>query len=110
MSADVLAATVARHLASADVVRTLGLRPETVQVRPLLNLAGFTNASFTVLDGTTAYHLKLTAAPHRIARLRRWHALRELLETRYRAPHVVAWASVPGTPYEGLLFEQLAGR
>lgn len=62
------------------------LDPANIRACYVLNWGGFVNASFTVKDGRQAFHLKLARYPECITALRRWHALRNVLEGSYRAP------------------------
>lgn len=108
LDADRLSALLTNHF--QDHAAGLGLDPSQLQVDYVLNPGGFTNASFRISDGRRTYHLKLADAPHRVARLRRWHALREPLEVRYRAPRILEWIDLPEAGCRGLLFEHLIGR
>jgi thiamine kinase-like enzyme len=89
---------------------TFGLRPETLEARYVLNRGGFVNHSYTITDGACAYHLKLAEDEWCQSALRRWHALRDILESRYRAPKIVGWVDLPETDCCGALFEQIDGR
>jgi len=108
LDADRLSAIVTRHVRQRSAA--LGLESSHLRVNYVLNPGGFVNASFQIGDGRRTYHLKLADAPHRVARLRRWYALREPLQASYRAPHVVDWIDLPEAGCHGMLFEQLAGR
>jgi aminoglycoside phosphotransferase (APT) family kinase protein len=67
------------------------------------------NASFTVTDGATTFHLKLALGPYEVGRLWRWFELRAPLAERYHAPPVVSWVALAGTHAEGLLFPHIDG-
>jgi thiamine kinase-like enzyme len=43
------------------------------------------------------------------AELRQWHALRIPLETRYHAPPIIDWITMPAVALEGLLFAWIEG-
>ncbi len=64
---------------------------------------------FTISEGAAAYHLKLADAPRRLAGLRKWHNLRDILHERYRAPRILDWIDIPDTGYGGLLCEHIPG-
>jgi hypothetical protein len=87
----------------------LGLDIGRVAVEYVLNWGGFGNASFNVGDGTWRFHLKLTTDAATQEALRRWQRLRTFLEGRYHAPAMLGWLTVPGTPYQGPIFEFIAG-
>lgn len=91
-------------------VSGLNLSPEGTQVSHVLNWGGFVNHSFTIQDGGTRYHLKLTADPDSLRRLERWRGVHELLEERYRAPRLIRWMEFPEIGFAGLLFDHLQGR
>jgi aminoglycoside phosphotransferase (APT) family kinase protein len=80
-----------------------------VRVARALNWGGFTNAHFVISAGTRRYHLKLADDAASAAELRRWQRLADRLEGQYRAPKIVDWIALPGTPHAGLLFEQISG-
>lgn len=86
-----------------------GLRPETIEARYILNWGGFVNASFTVTDGETSYHLKLADDDWSQSCLERWRDLNELLSAKYHAPRMLDWVEIPGTPFRGPLFEHFPG-
>ncbi len=86
-----------------------GLRPEWVSVEYVLNWGGFGTASYHAGDGARRVHLKLTPDAGDLAGLRRWRAVRATLETRYRAPTMLGWLTVPGTAYQGPVFEFIDG-
>lgn len=106
MNPSALEARVADHFRAHAA--KYGLRA-SVRARYVLNWGGFVNASFTVTDGATSFHLKLTGDEARVTGLNRWRALREPLEARYRAPAMVDWVTLPGTPFQGPLFRHIAG-
>lgn len=87
----------------------LGLRTDQLTVEHVLNWGGFGNASFHVGDGTRRVHLKLTRDADSQNALRRWRELRTILEERYHAPTMLGWLTVPGTAYEGPIFEFVEG-
>jgi len=87
-----------------------GLLAGAVEARYILNWGGFVNASFTVTDGHTTYHLKLADEDYVLDGLRRWRSLRELLEERYHAPPMLDWVRLRGTGFEGPLFEHIQGQ
>jgi hypothetical protein len=74
---------------------------EGFEVRPVLNWGGFVNRSFTVTAGCFAYHVKLASDSHGLRGLERWWALRDALSAGHRAPAMLAWIDVPGTPFSG---------
>lgn len=86
-----------------------GLRAGAVEARYILNWGGFVNASFTITDGETFYHLKLADDDWSQSGLARWRDLAGLLSTRYHAPRIIEWVEIPGTPFVGPLFEYIAG-
>ena len=86
-----------------------GLSAERVGVAYVLNWGGFGTASYHAGDGTGRVHLKLTPDAADQAALRRWQAVRALLEARYHAPAMLGWLTVPGTAYQGPVFEFVAG-
>lgn len=93
-------------LAQAD---GLGLDADRLAVEYVLNWGGFGNASFNVGDGRWRFHLKLTPDPATQEALRRWQRFHTILEARYHAPALLGWLTIPGTPYQGPIFEFVAG-
>jgi aminoglycoside phosphotransferase (APT) family kinase protein len=87
----------------------LGLEPDAIRVRFVVNWGGFTNRSFTIGDGHRRFHLKLTDDPAGQEAFRRWHRVHPALSARYHAPRVVGWLAIPGSRHEGLLFHHLDG-
>src|SRR5262249_36363164 len=83
-----------------------GLHPETLKADRVLNWGGFVGHSYTIGDGDRSIHVKLTTEP---TELRRWLSIHDHLERDYRAPRVLAWADIPGTPLGGLVFEHIDG-
>jgi aminoglycoside phosphotransferase (APT) family kinase protein len=88
----------------------LNLDPSRIQVSHVLNWGGFVNHSFSVQDGESRYHLKLTNDPDSVAKLQRWHTMRDGLERRYRAPRVMDWLDFPEIGFAGLVQQQIDGR
>jgi fructosamine-3-kinase len=85
------------------------LQEDAITARYILNWGGFVNASFTVTDGKTSFHLKLADEEGSQVRLEGWRELNELLSDRYHAPRMVDWIEIPDTPFAGPLFEYIAG-
>jgi hypothetical protein len=85
---------------------TFGLDAEALTAERVLNWGGFVAHSFRVGDGRRSLHVKLAAEQQD---LRRWLAVHDLLEQHYRAPRVLAWVDIPGTPLVGLVFEHIDG-
>ena len=96
-------------LALRDQARTLGLHAERVGVEYVLNWGGFGSASYNATDGARRVHLKLTPDRDGQRALRRWQGLCTLLEERYHAPRMLGWLGVPGTAYQGPIFEFIEG-
>jgi hypothetical protein len=86
-----------------------GLSAERVGVEYVLNWGGFGTASYHAWDGARRVHLKLSPGAAEQAALRRWQAVRTLLEARYHAPAMLGWLTVPGTAYQGPVFEFIGG-
>jgi hypothetical protein len=86
--------------------RRFGLNPATLQAERVLNWGGFGGHSYTVGDGDRSIHVKLVTEP---SELRQWLAVHDHRERDYRAPRVLAWADIPGTPLSGLVFEHIDG-
>ena len=107
LSLEEMQARVVRYFRAC--ARRYGLQKDSLAVRYILNWGGFVNASFTIEDGQRAYHLKLANLEDTIPSLERWMDLREPLEKHYRAPKIVDWVEIEGTPLQGLLFEHFAG-
>jgi aminoglycoside phosphotransferase (APT) family kinase protein len=108
MDLERVTASVERHV--RDRADAYGLDARQVSARPSLSLGGFVNVHVQVGDGRRWYHLKLARDPEQSHQLRRWLRLAPLLESRYRAPRVVDWIELAGTPFEGLLFERIDGQ
>lgn len=87
----------------------LGLDADRLRVEYVLNWGGFGNASFNVGDGAKWVHLKLTPDSNTQHALRRWRKLHTILEERYHAPAMFDWLRVPGTAYQGPIFEFVRG-
>lgn len=87
----------------------LGLDADRLAVEYVLNWGGFGNASFNVGDGSRRLHLKLTPDADTQHALRRWQELRTILEDRYHAPTLLGWFAVPGTAYQGPIFDFIEG-
>jgi hypothetical protein len=83
-----------------------GLDAGSLTIRRVLNWGGFAAPSYHVGDGRRSIHAKLSADP---GGMRRWLAVRDVLEGDYHAPPVLAWVDVPGTPFGGLVFEHIDG-
>jgi hypothetical protein len=92
-----------------DQTGALGLQAAGVRVEYVLNWGGFGNAAYNAGDGRRWVHLKLTPDPEGQDALRRWQRHRALLEERYHAPAMLGWLTVPGTAYQGPVFEFVAG-
>lgn len=88
----------------------LGLNPETIQVRYILNWGGFVNASFFIQDGQKTYHLKLADDEESKFRLERWRRFHKRLSEQYRAPRMKGWVKIPHTVFAGPLFEYIPGK
>jgi Ser/Thr protein kinase RdoA (MazF antagonist) len=88
---------------------SFGLHAEHIEARYILNWGGFVNASFTITDGKTSYHLKLADDEWSQSCLEQWHELNELLSREYHAPRMLDWVEVPGTGFAGPLFEYIPG-
>lgn len=80
-----------------------------VTVQPVLNYGGFVNRSFRVVAGGDAYHVKLTADEHARRGLERWRALADRLAQHFRAPAMLGWMELPGSPFAGPVFEWIDG-
>lgn len=78
-------------------------------IRPVPNWGGFVNRSFEVRSGARRLFLKLASDPAIRAGLRRWREWGERLETLYGAPRTLAWVTIPGTPFAGLLSQWVDG-
>jgi thiamine kinase-like enzyme len=83
-------------------------RKGQVRVQRVLNWGGFVTSSFRLTDGERTVHLKLGKLPEQ-SQMRRWFAVHDRLEERYRAPRILDWVDVPGTDHAGLLFEHIDG-
>jgi thiamine kinase-like enzyme len=83
-----------------------GLDAGSLTARRVLNWGGFVSHSYHVSDGGRSVHAKL-ATDH--DGLRRWLAVRDVLEDEYHAPPVLAWLDLAGTPHAGLVFEHIDG-
>src|SRR5437660_791253 len=78
----------------------LGLRPDALEIAYVPNWGGFVNASFRVSDGVTAVRIKLAGDSEHVERLSMWRSRERLLRERYRAPRMLGWNTVAGTPHE----------
>jgi hypothetical protein len=87
----------------------LGLRADRVAVEYVLNWGGFGNAAYNAGDGARRVHLKLAPDPDGQDALRRWQAVRTILEGRYHTPAMLGWLTVPGTTYQGPVFAFIDG-
>ncbi len=83
------------------------LNAGSVRAERVLNWGGFVSPSFRIGDGQRSVHVKL-ATDH--SAMRRCLALRDRLESDYRAPKVLAWVDITPTPYQGLVFEHIDGQ
>jgi hypothetical protein len=92
-----------------DQARALGLQSDRVAVEYVLNWGGFGNAAYNAGDGVHRVHLKLTPDAASQKALRRWQGLCAILEERYHAPRMLGWLTVPGTAYQGPIFEFVEG-
>jgi aminoglycoside phosphotransferase (APT) family kinase protein len=108
MAIDALAEQVRHHFETQ--ASRYGLQRSSVHVESRLNWGGFHNTHFEVGDGRVTYHLKLTHSPVRAARLQRWQRLGPLLVAKYRAPEIIDYVTLHGTPFQGLLFKKSAGQ
>jgi hypothetical protein len=90
--------------------KQFGLRAKEIEARYILNWGGFVNASFTITDGETTYHLKLADDEWSLACLEQWRELNELLTQEYRAPRMLDWIEIAGTGFTGALFEHIPGK
>ncbi|MEN8374800.1 MAG: aminoglycoside phosphotransferase family protein [Gemmatimonadota bacterium] len=107
MSTDDLAERVGAALVRAGHLS--GKAAALPAVTPILNWGGFVNRSFAATDGRARLHVKLAEYSENRRELRRWHAVSALLNERYRAPLVLAWVDIEGTPYAGLVSEWIEG-
>lgn len=93
-----------------DVLRArageFGLDGDRLRVERVLNWGGFVAESFRATDGARSVHLKLAADQ---AEMRRWLLVHDHLERHYRAPRILGWVDVPGTPLGGLAFDHIPG-
>jgi hypothetical protein len=80
---------------------------ERIEVRPVLNWGGFVNQSFTITDGRSKLHLKISDDLSQHEKFRRWLLLGKLLEERYHAPPLIGEWVLAGTGFRGLLFHHL---
>lgn len=83
-----------------------GLDAGAVEMHRVFNWGGFVAESFRVTDGARSVHLKLAVDQ---ADMRRWLAVHDHLERHHRAPRVLGWVDVPGTPLGGLAFDHIPG-
>jgi thiamine kinase-like enzyme len=83
-----------------------GLNRPTLKAERVLNWGGFGTHSYRVSDGKKSVHVKLAADQ---VDMRRWLTVHDLLEDKYRAPRVLAWADLPGTSFGGIVFEHIEG-
>jgi hypothetical protein len=90
--------------------KRFGLRAKKIEARYILNWGGFVNASFTITDGDTSYHLKLADDEWAQSGLESWRDLHELLSQEYHAPRMLDWVEIPSTDFAGPLFEHIPGQ
>jgi hypothetical protein len=83
--------------------------PRDARVEHVPNWGGFVNASFRLVGRGETVRLKLAHDPDGIADLRRWEGFAPFLEARYAAPRWRRWIRVPGTIYEGAVFDWIPG-
>jgi hypothetical protein len=88
----------------------LSLTRSPLEVRYILNLGGFVNASFEITDGRARYHLKITRDHDNLSKFQRWYAVHKLLEERYHAPRLIRWMDFPDLGFAGFLSEFIDGR
>jgi Ser/Thr protein kinase RdoA (MazF antagonist) len=80
------------------------LRPELLRVEYVPSPGGFGPMNFAVLDGRSAYHVKLSETP---GQLSAWMGCAERLAAKYRAPRLLARMEIAGR--QGAVFERLPG-
>lgn len=68
------------------------------------------NHSFSVIDGSVQYHLKITDDSDSVGKLQAWLRIHNLLERRYRAPQVIGWMDFPEIGFAGLLQQHIVGQ
>jgi hypothetical protein len=107
MNSEELAQWLEQHIGAH--VPAARLDRDRTQVRHVLNWGGFSNHSFTISDGSSKYHLKITNEQDGLRRLQRWRQMHVRLEERYRSPKVVDWVEFPAIGFAGLLFEHING-
>jgi thiamine kinase-like enzyme len=105
MNAEQLAEWLKSDLPGHEFGRTLNSR--SLQVKHVLNWGGFVNHSFTVSDGTTRYHLKLTNDREHVRRLATWRGLHRILDSRYRTPELIDWVDFPEIGFSGLVLQHV---
>lgn len=106
MNAEELASWLEQHLPR---ISGLNLR-QNIRVKHVLNWGGFVNHSFSVDDGVSHYHLKITHHTDSITRLQRWLEVHDVLEERYRASELIRWIELPEIRFAGLLFQHVEGK
>jgi thiamine kinase-like enzyme len=90
--------------------RQYRLNPQKITASYILNWGGFVNASFTIGDGETQYHLKLADDVEVIEQLLQWQELHQPLEENYRAPRMLDWIEIEEAGFEGPMFEHFPGK
>ena len=104
MEASDLAAVLVDHFAlNAD---RYGLDADVLRIERALGSGG--RRSFKVHDGDHAVHVKLWPM-ERKGVWEKWLAVRELLESRYRAPRIIDHVDLPFVAMGGLVFEHIEG-
>src|SRR2546423_15453443 len=78
-----------------------------MEVRHVLNWGGFVNHSFSLVDGSSRYHLKITNDAGNLIGLQRWRNIHHILEHRYRTPRLLDWMDFPEIGFAGLLLEHI---
>lgn len=87
----------------------IGLDAGRLAVSYVLNPGGFVNQSFRITDGSRDLHLKLSTTAEGQQALKRWFALRQVLEQHYHAPPALGWMLIPDSGAEGILFTRFVG-
>ncbi len=108
MDVPTLTAIVTRYF--QEHAACFSLKSERVRTDYVLNWGGFVNHSFTISDGVTVYHLKLTNDASNLQSFHRWERFHRILESRYHAPELITWVDLREISCAGLLFRHVAGQ